>query len=115
MAIRCLGISGFKQLETFSLHDENAKQVIILSNYDELIRAAIAMRRELETLPSNDVTQIEAKKTLLANAEERLERLKLAADLLIAAETHRRERAEKRYGTGGCSYQSRTIRERARR
>ena len=89
-ALKCgdslIGISDFRQLEKFSLHDENAKQVIILSNYDELIRAAIAMRRELETLPSNDVTQIEAKKNLLANAEERLERLKLAADLLIAAE-----------------------------
>jgi hypothetical protein len=81
-----LGISRFKQLETFSLDDENAKQVIILSNYDELIKAAIAKRRELEMRPSNDSAQIATKQALLDEAEERMERLKLAADLLIAAE-----------------------------
>src|ERR1019366_7559714 len=47
-----LGICRFKQLETFSLDDEKAKQVIIMSNYSELIQTAIAKRRELETLPS---------------------------------------------------------------
>jgi hypothetical protein len=89
-ALKCgdslLGISRFKQLETFSLDDEHAKQVIILSNYDELIQTAIAKRRELEMLPSNDAAQIATKQTLLNEAEERMERLKLAADLLIAAE-----------------------------
>jgi hypothetical protein len=68
------------------LDDEHAKQVIILSNYDELIRTAIVKRSELEMLPSNDAAQIAAKEALLSGAEERLEQLKLAADLLIAAE-----------------------------
>ena len=81
-----LGICRFKQLETFSVDDENARQVIILSNYDELIRTAILKRRELEMLPSNEPGQIAIKKSLLAEAEERLERLRLAADLLIVAE-----------------------------
>ncbi len=89
-ALKCgdslLGICAFKQLETFSLDYEHAKQVIILSNYEELIRTAIVKRRELEMLPSNSAAQIEAKKTLLDEAEERLEKLKRAADLLIAAE-----------------------------
>jgi len=89
-ALKCgdslLGISQLKQLETFSLDDENAKQVIILSNYDELIRAAIAKRRELEMLPSNDAEQIAVKKALHVEAEERLAQLKLASDLLISAE-----------------------------
>jgi hypothetical protein len=89
-ALKCgdslLGITRFKQLETFSLDDEHAKQVIILSNYDELIQTAIAKRRELEMLPSNDAAQIATKQALLSEAEERMERLKLAADLLIAAE-----------------------------
>jgi hypothetical protein len=89
-ALKCgdslLGISRLKQLETFSLDDEHAKQVIILSNYDELMRTAIAKRRELETLPSNDAEQIAAKKALLKDAEDRLQQLKLAADLLIGAE-----------------------------
>lgn len=89
-ALKCgdslLGISRFKQLETFSLDDEHAKQVIILSNYAELIQTAIAKRRELEMLPSNDAAQIATKQALLNDAEDRMERLKLAADLLIAAE-----------------------------
>jgi hypothetical protein len=89
-ALKCgdslLGICRFTQLETFSLDDERGRQVIILSNYDELIRTAIANRRELEMLPSNDVSQIAAKEALLSDAEERLEKLKLAADLLIVAE-----------------------------
>lgn len=89
-ALKCgdslLGISRFKQLETFSLDEKRDKQVIILSNYDELIRIAIAKRRELELLPSNDAAQIATKQALLSDANERLERLKLAADVLTAAE-----------------------------
>jgi hypothetical protein len=89
-ALKCgdslLGICRFKQLETFSLDEENAKQVIILSNYDDLIRTAIAKRRELEMLSSNDAEQIAAKQALMEAADESLERLNLAADLLIAAE-----------------------------
>ncbi len=89
-ALKCgdslLGISRFKQLETFSLDSESAKQVIILSNYDELIRIAVEKRSELEMLASNDPAQITAKKALNAEAEGRLILLKLAADLLILAE-----------------------------
>jgi hypothetical protein len=81
-----LGIGRFKQLETFSLDDEHAKQVIILSNYDELIRGAIGKRLALETLPGNDSEQIARKKALLDEAEAELEQLKLAADLLVFAE-----------------------------
>jgi hypothetical protein len=81
-----LGICRFKQLESFSFNDEQTKQAMILSNYDELIRIAIAKRRELETLPSSDTGQIAAKTVLLAEAEERLAKLKLTADLLLTAE-----------------------------
>jgi hypothetical protein len=89
-ALKCgdslLGICRFKQLETFSLDDERSRQVIILANYDALIRTAIANRCELEMLPSNDAAQIAAKEALLSRAEEHLARLKLAADLLFGAE-----------------------------
>jgi len=93
-----LGICRFKQLETFSLDNERAGQVIILSNYDELIRTAITKRRELEMMPSNDTAQIVAKETLLREADDRMEQLNLAADLLISAELaegkeQKRERA----------------------
>lgn len=89
-ALKCgdslLGICRFHQLETYNLDDQKATQVIILSNYGELIQTAIAKRRELETLPSNDSAQITIKKGLLAEADERLQLLKLAADVLVATE-----------------------------
>jgi hypothetical protein len=80
-----LGISRLKQLEKFSLDDSRETQAVILSNYDELIRNATAKRRELETLPSNDTSQIVAKAALNSEAEELVSRLKLASDLLITA------------------------------
>ena len=82
-----LGICRLKQLEVFDLDDSNpkAKQVLILSNYAELIQKAIEIRKELEGLPSNNSTQIATKQALHIEAEERLARLKLASDLLIAA------------------------------
>ena len=81
-----LGICRFKQLETFSLEDEKSKQVVIMANYDDLIRSAIAKRRELEILPTNDSAQLARKESLNVDADERLLQLKLASDLLIVAE-----------------------------
>src|SRR5260370_20196610 len=78
-----LGISRLKQLEKFSLDDSRETQAVILSNYDELIRNATAKRRELETLPSNQTSQIVAKADLNSEAEELVSLLKLASDLLI--------------------------------
>jgi hypothetical protein len=89
-ALKCgdslLGICRFRQLESFSLDDEQGEQVIILSNYDELIRDAIAKRRRLEELSSDNATQINCKSELNMEVEERLLRLKLASDLLVHAE-----------------------------
>lgn len=88
-ALKCgdslLGIWRIRQLEKFSLDDKHETQVIILSNYDDLIRAAIAKRRELELLPSNDAAQIAVKSSLNEEAEDLVGRLKLASDLLVAA------------------------------
>jgi hypothetical protein len=81
-----LGLCRFKQLEKFSLNDTRVTQAIILSNYDELIQAAVQKRRELERLPSNDAAQVAAKVGLNAEAEDLLGRLKFASDVLIGAE-----------------------------
>jgi hypothetical protein len=105
-ALKCgdslLGICRFKQLETFSLDDTKSKQVLIVSNYDELIRTAIAIRRELEALPSNNAEQIAAKEDLNDEAEERLSRLKLSSDLLIAAELIEGSDAQKEMARAGA-------------
>jgi hypothetical protein len=105
-ALKCgdslLGICRLKQLETFSLDDAQAKQVLILSNYDELIRSAIAKRRELEMLPSNAAEQIAIKNVLHAEAEELLIRLKLASDLLVSAELAEGSEQQKEMARAGA-------------
>jgi hypothetical protein len=88
-ALKCgdslLGISGVKQLEKFSLDDDHEIQLIILSNYQELLRNAVAKRRTLEALPSNNAEQVASKQVLNFEAEELMSRLELACDLLIGA------------------------------
>jgi hypothetical protein len=59
-------------------------------------------------LPSNAPEQLAAKKALLAEAEERLELLKLSADLLITAELTKGN-AEKRDGAGSRSHEGHAI------
>src|SRR6266571_4951793 len=50
----------------------------------DALDAALKLRRQISTMPENDVRDIEAKARLLSEAEEAMEVVKLGADLLIA-------------------------------
>ena len=50
----------------------------------DALDTALKLRRQISTMPENDVRDIEAKTRLLAEAEEAMEVVKLGADLLIA-------------------------------
>ena len=50
----------------------------------DALDTALKLRRQIATMPENDVRDIEAKARLLAEAEEAMEVVKLGADLLIA-------------------------------
>jgi hypothetical protein len=89
-AIRCgdslVGIRDLKQLEHFSLDGEGVTNSLFLDFLRNRIPEAIELRRRIEAMPANTVEEVEQQERLLAQAEDKLERLRLAADLLLAAE-----------------------------
>lgn len=81
-----VGIRNLKQLECFNLDGEGKTNSIFLDFLRTRIREAIELRRRIESLASNTVQEVEQQERLLGEAEDKLERLKLSADLLVAAE-----------------------------
>lgn len=75
-----------EQLRTFSMDKEQGKQGIILQFLESEVDKAIALRRKLESIPSNDPQQIQHKEMLLKEADEMMDRLKYAADMLVSTE-----------------------------
>jgi len=102
-AIRCgdslLGIHDLKQLKTFSLDGTGQQYVFGEVPMDELVDKAIELRLKIESMAGNTVEEVEAQARLMAECEQRVEFLKCAADMLIAAElmgTNPREKLAKR-------------------
>jgi hypothetical protein len=89
-AIRCgdslVGIRDLKQLQHFNLDGEGVTNSLFLDFLRNRIPEAVELRRRIEAMPGNTVDEVEQQERLLAQAEDRLERLKLAADMLVAAE-----------------------------
>jgi methylase of polypeptide subunit release factors len=90
-AVRCgdslLGITSVEQLKRFSLGDAPVQRTLAQSaDFDRLIDEAIADRLKLERIEGATVGDVEEQRRLLGEAEEKLGRLKAAADWLIAAE-----------------------------
>lgn len=89
-AVRCgdslLGLHDIEQLKRFTL-DPTGYQQFTFSGLPltELIATASTARSQLESIDSSTIGHIAAQGRLLEEAENRTVRLKLAADLLIAA------------------------------
>ena len=92
-ALRCgdslLGVN-LRQLTSWSMDSEgkgaSARQMVWIEPLiKDALDTALKLRRQIATMPENDVRDIEAKVRLLAEAEEAMEVVKLGADLLIAA------------------------------
>ncbi|MDF9828609.1 hypothetical protein M2447_002736 [Ereboglobus sp. PH5-10] len=81
-----LGVSSLSQIENFSLRPGKHQFTFATSNLFRYVEAAEAKRRELESLPSNDYSQIEAKNRLYAEAEVAIAKVRTIADCLIALE-----------------------------
>ncbi len=88
--IRCgdslVGIHDIEQLKHFSLKPDNAATPLFKGPLDQAVNEAIELRLKLEGMPSNTVDDIEAQEKLLAKAEDKIARLRSAADLLVSAE-----------------------------
>ena len=96
-ALRCgdslLGVN-LRQLTSWSMDAKRkstgARQMVWIEPLiKDALDTALKLRRQIATMPENDVRDIEAKVRLLAESEEAMEVVKLGADLLIATCTLR--------------------------
>jgi hypothetical protein len=89
-AIRCgdslVGLHDLEQLRHFSLKPDADDAVLFKGPLDNAVDEAITLRLKLEDMPSNTVDDVEAQEKLLKKAEDKIARLRCAADLLVAGE-----------------------------
>jgi len=88
-AIRCgdslVGIHNTEQLKKFNLDGKGEDNRLFLHFLDEKIKDAITLRRQITEMQANTVEDVEAQDRMLREANEKIDRLKCAADLLISA------------------------------
>jgi hypothetical protein len=89
-AIRCgdslVGIHNTEQLRKFNLDGKGEDNRLFLDFLDEKIKEAIALRRQITEMQANTVEDVETQDRMLREANEKIDRLKCAADMLIGAE-----------------------------
>ena len=81
-----VGLHNIDQLRYFSLKPDTADAVLFKGPLDSAVDEAIALRLKLEDLPTNTVEDVQRQERLLAEANEKIARLRCAADLLVSAE-----------------------------
>jgi hypothetical protein len=100
-AIRCgdslVGIHELRQLEVFNLQPEGAQAVWYSGPVKELVKEAVELRRRLESMPSNTVADVETQAKLLQGADEKIARLRYAADMLLAVEFHPEAKSDRQF------------------
>lgn len=88
--IRCgdslVGLHSIDQLKHFSLKPDPNDNVLFKGPLEDAVEEAIKLRLKLEDMPCNTVEDVQRQEKLLAEANEKMARLRCAADLLVAAE-----------------------------
>ncbi len=89
-SIRCgdslVGIHAISQLKNYSLKETSKTTFQWPADFEEPVESALNLRLMLESLPANTVDDVRRQENLLLEANDRMARLKCAADLLVAAE-----------------------------
>ena len=89
-SIRCgdslVGLHSIEQLRHYRLKPDPNDAVLFKGPLDSAVDEAITLRLKLEDLPTNTVEDVQRQEQLLAEANEKIARLRCAADLLVAAE-----------------------------
>lgn len=87
-AIRCgdslIGLHDIEQLRHFSLKPHDLDEAMFSGPWLDGVSEAIDLRLKLEDMSSNTVEDVESQEKLLKEAEDRIARLRCAADLLVA-------------------------------
>ena len=81
-----VGLHSLDQLRHFSLKPDAADAVLFGGPLEEAVDEAIDLRLRLEGMPANSIEDVERQEVLLKEAEDKIARLRCAADLLVAAE-----------------------------
>lgn len=88
--IRCgdslIGLHNLDQLRHYCMKPNSDDAVLFKGPLDTAVDDAINLRVKLEGMPANTVADIEVQERLLKEAEDKIARLRCAADLLVAAE-----------------------------
>lgn len=89
-SIRCgdslVGLHSIDQLRHYSLKPDANDAVLFKGPLDSAVDEAINLRLKLEDMPANSVDDVQRQEKLLIEANEKIVRLRCAADLLVAAE-----------------------------
>jgi len=89
-AIRCgdslVGLHDLEQLTHFSLKPNEIDEPAFSGPWLDGVDEAINLRLKLEAMPAGTVEDVDAQEKLLAEAEDKIARLRCAADLLVAGE-----------------------------
>lgn len=95
-----VGIHNTDQLKKFNLAAASGVELpvanISLQFMDRQIKEAIGLRRQITEMQANTVEDVEAQDRMLREANEKIDRLRCAADMLIAAEFYPGSPADKR-------------------
>lgn len=88
--IRCgdslVGLVSLDQLRDFSIDPASLGATLFKGPLDSAVDEAISLRLKLEELPANTLDDVQRQEKLLIDANEKIARLRCAADLLVAAE-----------------------------
>jgi hypothetical protein len=88
-SIRCgdslVGLSNLDQLRYFSLKPVPENEVLFRGPLDGAISDAIDLRLKLEDMPCNTVEDVQRQEKLLEEANQKIAKLRCAADMLVAA------------------------------
>ena len=88
--IRCgdslVGLHSIDQLRHYSLKPDADDAVLFKGPLDSAVDEAINLRLKLEDMPANSVDDVQRQEKLLIEANEKIARLRCAADSLVAAE-----------------------------
>src|SRR5262249_35868518 len=89
-AIRCgdslVGIHNLDQLRKFDLQPNAPGTFGFPGEFDEPVNEAMQLRRQITEMQGNKVEDVEAQSRMLRLANEKMDQLKCAADMLIGAE-----------------------------
>ncbi len=81
-----VGIHDIEQLRHYQLKPDPLDPVLFKGPIDTAVDEAIALRLKLEDLPANTIEDVERQEKLLQEANDKIAKLKYAADLLVSAE-----------------------------